>query len=538
MQKSQFTSQSETEDKKMSEKYVFGIDLGTTYSCISYFDENMQCTPCPSMEGPTTTPSVVRLEPDSEPVVGQSAKNTAVIYPDTTIQFVKSRIGKDASFNYGPDAEYTTTPIAVSAEILKKLANDAANHTNSDVKRVVITVPAYFGDPERKATEQAGIDAGFDVLGIIEEPTAAAIYYGMNKSDKPENILVFDLGGGTFDITAMKIEGNSFTTLTTEGDHDLGGKNWDNALIDLVKQKFEEQTGYDDSYDSDIEQDLLIACEQAKIVLSQALKASVPVSISREYRAAIEITREEFDDVTATLLDRAISLTRKVIERVSEPIDKILMVGGSTYMPQVREAIEREFPQLEIFSNEPNHSVSKGAAIFAFNKYVNRDPDEIKEKEERTTSSGEKAFVSLEEEIDTYKGIVTLENEINIVTVATKSLGVRILLDGVPKINNLILKDTQLPASVSATYATNTPNATRIPIRIFQANNFDEYYDVDEDLQIGQAVLELNGDLPKGAPIEVTLSISDDGLIHVKGLDMTNNIVVEGDIENDAYTAR
>ena len=522
----------------MAEKYVFGIDLGTTYSCISYFDENMQCIPCPSMEGPTTTPSVVRLEPGCDPVVGQAAKNTAVIYPDHTIQFVKSRIGKDATFNYGADGELTTTPIAVSAEILKKLGEDAANHTNSEVKRVVITVPAYFGDPERKATAQAGIDAGFDVLGIIEEPTAAAIYYGMNKSEQPENILVFDLGGGTFDITAMKIEGNNFTTLTTEGDHDLGGKNWDIALIDLVKQKFEDQTGYCDGYDSDIEQDLLISCEQAKIVLSQAQKASVAVTISREYRAAIEITREEFDDVTSALLDRAISLTRTVIDRVGEPITKILMVGGSTYMPQVREAIEREFPQLEIYSNEPNHSVSKGAAIFAFNKYVNPDPEELKEKSERTTSSGEKALVCLEEEIDTYKNIVTLENEINIVTVATKSLGVRILFNGTPKINNLIFKDTQLPASVTATYATNTANATRIPIRIFQANNYDEYYDVDDDLQIGQAVLELDGTLPQGAPIDVTLSISDDGLIHVKGIDVTNNIEVIANIENDAYSTK
>ena len=522
----------------MSEKYVFGIDLGTTYSCISYFDENKQCIPCPSMEGPTTTPSVVRLEPGAEPVVGQAAKNTAVIYPDYTIQFVKSRIGKDASFSYGPDFDLTTTPVAVSAEILKKLAKDAENHTNSDVKRVVITVPAYFGDPDRKATEQAGIDAGFDVLGIIEEPTAAAIYYGMNKAETAETVLVFDLGGGTFDITAMRINGNNFETITTEGDHDLGGKNWDNALIDLVKQKFEDQTGYSDGYDSDIEQDLLINCEQAKIVLSQAQKASVGVTISREYRAAIDVTREEFDEVTSTLLDRAVSLTRTVIERVNEPVTKILMVGGSTYMPQVREAIEREFPQLEIYSNEPNHSVSKGAAIFAFNKYVNPDPEEREDKEKRTTSDGEKALDCEGVTIETYSNIVTLEDEINIVTVANKSLGVRILFNGQPKINNLILKDTQLPVSVTATYATNTANSVRIPIRIFQANNFEEYYEVDDDLEIGTAVLELDGTLPQGAPIEVTLSISTDGLIHVKGLDVTNNIAVEANIENDAYSAR
>jgi molecular chaperone DnaK (HSP70) len=528
----------------MEEKYVFGIDLGTTYSCISYFDENGQSIPCQNVEGSTTTPSVVRLEPGSNPVVGLAAKNTAVLYPDYTIQFVKSRIGKDSSFKYGPDFSEETTPIAVSAEILKKLASDAAAYTNSEVKRVVITVPAYFGDSEKKATLQAGLDAGLDVLSVVEEPTAAAIYYGLNKSDKPETVIVFDLGGGTFDVTAMKIDGKKFSVITTEGDHDLGGKNWDAALINLVKEKFQDMTGYDGEYDSDIEQELVIGCEQAKIILTQADKATVPVKIDREYKGVVEVTREEFDLVTTNLLNSAISLTKKVIERLPEPATKILLVGGSTFMPQVKEAIEREFPQLAIFSNEPNESVSKGAAIYAYNRYIAEQAsvettiiDGTPETSDTGSSNG--GTKTIGGEIKTYENIKSLAGEsIIITTIANKSLGVRILLDGKPTINNLILKDTELPTSCTEVYGTNEPNATRIPINIYQANNYDEYYEVDDNLMIGTAMLELSGDLPQHSPIEVTLAIEVDGLIHVKAVDKTNGVEVKAEIENDAYTKK
>ena len=523
----------------MEEKYVFGIDLGTTYSCISYFDENGQSVVCKNVEGHDTTPSVVRLEEGSDAVVGDAAKSTAGIYPENTIQFVKARIGRDASFNYGPGLAYTTTPVAVSAEILKKLARDASTYTNSEVKRVVITVPAYFGDPEKKATIQAGQEAGLEVLGIVEEPTAAAIHYGLSKSEVPENVIVFDLGGGTFDVTAMKIDGSKFTVLTTEGNHDLGGKNWDSALIDLVKEKFEETTGYDGEYETDVEQDLVIGCEQAKIVLTQAEKASVPVNIDRQYRAAIEVTRDEFEAVTANLLESAIELTRKVLDRLEEPVSKILLVGGSTYMPQVRRAVEEAFPQLQVFINDPNQSVSKGAAIYAFTKYIQQVDDVQTEVDENPTD--QEAAKKVEQvQLPTYTAAAaTLPSKaqsIVVTSVATKSLGIRILLDRQPKINNLILKDTVLPAKVTKVYGTAEANAREISLDIFQVNNFDEYYEVDEDLMIGNAVLKLNGDLPEGAPIEVTLEIADDGLIHVKGVDLTNNAVIEADIQNDAYT--
>lgn len=526
----------------MAEKYVFGIDLGTTYSCIGYFDENGQCVTCQSLEGESTIPSVVRMEPGSDPIVGNAAKNTAILYPELTIQFVKSRIGIDQSFAYGPDQSYTTTPVDVSAEILKKIANDGSVYTNSDVKRVVITVPAYFGDSEKRATKEAGEKAGLDVLGIIEEPTAAAIYYGMNKSEQAENVIVFDLGGGTFDVTAMEIKDKSFRTITTEGDHDLGGKNWDVALIDLVKEKFREETGFDDEYDPDIEQDLLIACEEAKKILTQAESTVVPVKVDRQYKAAINITRQEFDDATSSLLESAVSLTKKVIDRVDLPLTKILLVGGSTYMPQVRKAIEENFPQLEIFFNEPNTAVAKGASIYAFMKYI--QGVEFGESGEAPEGSvpGDTATLPTEK-IETYENIATLPGIMaklpsKIITVANKSLGIRIYLNGELKINNLIMKDTELPVSVSETYGTNEDNAKLIPIDLFQVNNFEKYYDVDKDLQIGTAMLELDGTLPKNSPIEVTLSLAEDGCVHVIGKDLTHNAMIEADIVSDAVEQR
>ena len=535
----------------MEEKYVFGIDLGTTYSCISYLDENGQVVVCPSIEGGTTTPSVVRLEDNGDAVVGEAAKNTAEIYADRTIQFVKARIGKDASFNYGPDLSLTTTPIAVSAEILKKLANDAGNYTNSTVKRVVITVPAYFGDPEKKATQAAGIEAGLDVLGIVEEPTAAALYYGVNKSQDEENIIVFDLGGGTFDVTAMECKGTSFKVITTEGDHDLGGKNCDSALIDLVKMKFEEETGWDEEYDSDIEQELVINAEKAKIMLTGAEKASVPVSIDRQHRAAIEITRTEFEQCTANLMDKAISLTQKVLDRVSErgiQIDKMLLVGGSTYMPQVKAALEKAFPGMELFINEPNSAVSKGATMYAYSRIIDitgtdGDPD--------TDGSADDHYADLppEEAAEQKKQVVelfgryeTLQNteagitlgSISIKTVATKSLGLEVRYNGEPKVYNLIMKDTELPVTHTEVFPTSDDGAKLIDLNIYQVNNYEEFYDIDEDLKIGTAMLKIHTELPKGSPIEVTLSISLDGMIHVRGVDLTHHCEIEADIENDA----
>ncbi|MDD5873928.1 MAG: Hsp70 family protein [Clostridia bacterium] len=352
---------------------IAGVDLGTTYSCIACMDDMGRPEVIWNRELTLTTPSVVRFKPGEAPVVGATAKETSFIYPEYTIEFVKSRIGREESFEYGPeDNRLTTTPADVSAEILKKVVSDAEEYSNSEIKDVVITVPTYFGIKEKEETKRAGEKAGLNVIGIVEEPTAAAFYYGIQKSSENETICIFDLGGATFDITAMKINNNDkvIEVLTTDGNHDLGGKNWDEALINLVKRKFEEETGCDGDYDDETEQDLIIKCEKIKVQLTSSDSAEICVrnGVYGDYKAVIKVTREEFDAATVTLLDNAIELTKAVFERTKyygEDITKILLVGGSTYMPQVRERLEKEFADIAIEINEPDKAVAKGACLYS-----------------------------------------------------------------------------------------------------------------------------------------------------------------------------
>lgn len=521
---------------EMEKGTVFGIDLGTTYSCISYLKDGHPVV-CQSLEGENTTPSVVRLLPEEDmPVVGRTAKDMAVLYPDYTIQFVKSKIGHVESFEYGTDEDkHITTPVDVSSEILKKVARDAEAYTNIPVKDVVITVPAYFGNNEKSATKEAGIKAGLNVIDIVEEPTAAAFYYGCEVSDENEVICIFDLGGGTFDVTAMEMQKGSLTVLTTDGDHDLGGKNWDAELISMVEEKFREQTGFDEEFDSDILQELQLKCEQAKRQLTTSSQASVPLKIDRKYQAAITITREEFDARTSHLLASAIDLTRKVfdiIEERNKKISKILLVGGSSFMPQVAEAVREEFG-MEPLLNEPNESVSKGACIYCAWKLnhveitdepIGTDTDieeekiiEVVENEE----TGSKEVVFALPGGGTRVVDITIPGNIaeKIITkIATKSFGIRAYVNNVEKIANLIIKDTVIPYSITKTFGTFQDNMDCVSIELFQSPYIEDHYDLDEGDKIGNSLLEgLPPGLPAGSPVDITFTLDDSGLIKITG---------------------
>lgn len=509
--------------------YVFGIDLGTTYSCISYLKDGHPVV-CQNLEGESTTPSVVRMLPEEEtPVVGRTAKDMAVIYPDYTIQFVKSKIGHVESFEYGAEGEkQTTTPVAVSAEILKKLAQDASAYTNTPVKDVVITVPAYFGNNEKDATRQAGIDAGLNVIDIVEEPTAAAFYYGCEKSPEDEIICIFDLGGGTFDVTAMKMEAGVMTVLTTDGNHDLGGRNWDAEMIAMVEERFREQTGYEEEFDSEILQELQLKCETAKRQLTSAPKADIALKIDRKNSAVISITREEFDARTSFLLATAIDLTRAVFDRIEErgeKISKILLVGGSSFMPQVAEAIKAEFnitPEL----NEPNEAVSKGACIYAawkLNKYgvgesIGNGETIVNDKKE--TEDGKIEYYLEDKKTgEKRKNVFQLPSGITEVkTIATKSFGIKAYVNRVMKIVNLIKKDTLLPFSTTQTFGTFEADMQNVSIELFQSESYEDHYDEEEGVKVGDSILEgLPAGLPADSPVDITFTLAENGLIEITG---------------------
>lgn len=525
------------------ETTTFGIDLGTTYSCISYLKDGHP-TVCLNLEGDRTPPSVVRMMiEDTVPVVGKTAKDTSVIYPDDTIQFVKSKIGKVESFEIGqPDARRTVTPEQVSSEILKKLASDAEKYTNMPVKDVVITVPAYFGYNEREATKRAGIEAGLNVISIVEEPTAAAFYYLCEQDDTDATVCVYDLGGGTFDVTAIKKEGIAITCLTTDGDHDLGGKNWDQELIEHVLLRFREETGLEDEeLDTDFLQELQIKCEEAKKQLSSAETASITLKYDRQHMANITVSRSEFNDITSALLQTTVELTRRVFDEVEgrgEKIDKLLLVGGSSKMPQVMEALNAEFGSRvdDILINEPDESVSKGACIFCAWTLTHAQVDDAFSSQPNggdgasgdvitdinvNEENGEKIITIASADTGESRKVVIPSiaghiSEINII--ATKSFGIKSIVDEKEVITNLIRKDQVLPAIFEHPFGTNTDNMTNVEIVLYQSEIKDEIYDLEYGIEIGRSVLDgLPAGLPAGSPVDIKIELNTEGIIVITG---------------------
>src|SRR5437588_6510685 len=313
---------------------IFGIDLGTTYSCIAYVDEYGKAVVIPNSEGDRTTPSVVQFEGDNR-VVGKEAKNSAVLNPLQVVEMVKRHMGEaDWRFEYN-GTEYTAAEI--SSYILRKLADDAEQYLGHPVKEVVITCPAYFGIAQRDATAHAGVIAGFDVKEVINEPTAAAIMYGL-QNEQDQVVLVYDLGGGTFDITVIEIKGGAITVVATGGDHHLGGRNWDEAVVMYLAEQWKAETGSnDDPTDSEESlQDLWGKAEQAKWALTARQETKVVVTHAGQ-RAGVTLHRDKFNELTANLLERTIDFTRSTMEaakaRNYTHFDQILLVGGSTKMP-------------------------------------------------------------------------------------------------------------------------------------------------------------------------------------------------------------
>jgi molecular chaperone DnaK len=346
----------------MESKPVFGIDLGTTYSCIAHVEEHGRAVVGPNSENALTTPSVVYFEFGGNIVVGQAAKDAGKVYPDLVVQTVKRHMG-DAHWLRTFDGR-NYRPQDISALILKKIVGDAEQVLGGAVEDVVITCPAYFGNVEKEATRQAGTIAGLNVRFVVPEPMAAAFAYGVDAIEG-QTIMVYDLGGGTFDGTLLQVPG---TILSTVGDQSLGGKDWDDDLVTFVAQKFEEATGVspvDLLSDVQINQELTSEAERCKIALSSCNSYKLRVKCGL-HNVAIEVTRDDFEQVTRHRLDRTIELTRTLFERGREHgvlIETILLAGGSTFMPQGEARLKQEFPLCKLVRRDPNQIVAKGAAL-------------------------------------------------------------------------------------------------------------------------------------------------------------------------------
>ena len=354
-------------------KYVFGIDLGTTYSCIARIriDGTTKAEVIRNNEGDYMTPSVVSFEGDSV-IVGNAAKMEATLNPDTTVMLVKTLMGKsDFAIRYNGEDR---TPEEISSYILRKLSKDASEQLGVEVKDVVITCPAYFGIAERVATKNAGIIAGLNVLEIISEPIAAALFYGCTKEQDEKTILVYDLGDETFDVTIMRISSNKIEIICSDGDHDLGGKKWNDILIRYLVDQFIKKTGHDVEFDEYAVQDLRLKAEKIKKQLISKNQIGYIMEVAGNIEK-IFITRDKFDEITSTLLDETLKKTEEAIEVARKKgygkIDEILLVGGSTRMLQVKKALTEKFSESKIKILEPDEAVVKGAAIHALNIYVN-----------------------------------------------------------------------------------------------------------------------------------------------------------------------
>jgi chaperone protein dnaK len=517
-------------------KYVFGIDLGTTYSCIARVDDTARAEVIKNNDGDNITPSVVAFEGDNV-IVGADAKAEAVLNPETTVMLVKTLMGKtDFAINYNGEDK---TPEEISAFILRKLTQDASEQLGVEVKDVVITCPAYFGTAERTATKNAGKIAGLNVLEIISEPTAAALYYGCAKEQDEKTILIYDLGGGTFDVTIMRISADKIQVICSDGDHDLGGKNWDEVLIGYLANQFVEKIGYDIEFDEYAKQDLRLKAEKIKKQLTSRSQAGDMLEVMGN-REKVTITRDEFDEITSTLLNETLKKTKEAIEVAKnkgyDVINEILLVGGSTRMPQVKKALAKNFSEIEIKILEPDEAVAKGAAIHAVNVYVNNQKsltakDFESNEEVKVTVNGDEKELKAQD----YKENLTFSPEMmsiggntrEIVIATTKSFAVKVEnKEGIKSCFNMIIKNEAMPSGfleVSGNFSTLYDNQATVDIEIYENDYMDKYFEVDEDLKIGDAVLELPKNTPAGSPVEITLKLNKEGILEVKGLDKTGN---------------
>ena len=461
-----------------------GIDLGTTNSVVSVL-EGGEPKVIANAEGFRTTPSVVAFTKDGEVLVGETAKRQAVTNVDRTIASVKRHMGTDWTFDVDGKK---WTPQEISARILMKLKRDAEAYLGDTVTDAVITVPAYFNDAERQATKEAGEIAGLNVLRIINEPTAAALAYGLDKGKEDELILVFDLGGGTFDVSLLEVgKDDDFSTIqvrSTAGDNRLGGDDWDQRLVDYLIKQFKETTGVDVSGDKIALQRLKEAAEQAKKELSSSTSTSInlpylsltesgPVSLSET------ITRAKFEDLTKDLLDRTKKPFEDVIReagiKVSE-IDHIVLVGGSTRMPAVAELVKRETGKDANKGVNPDEVVAVGAALQA------------------GVLKGERKDVLL-------------------IDVTPLSLGIETKGGMMTK---LIERNTAIPTKRSEVFSTAEDNQPSVLIQVYQGER--EFARDNKPL----GTFELTGiaPAPRGVPqIEVSFDIDANGIVHVSAKD-------------------
>jgi molecular chaperone DnaK len=513
---------------------VWGIDLGTTYSCIARVDEFGRPVVVSNRDGDPTTPSVVLFTGPEEYQVGKEAKRQAQLDPDNVCELVKRHMG-DPDWRFRAHGHEWAAP-AISALILKSLAADAELQTGEPVTDVVITVPAYFGDAQREATRAAGKIAGLSVAGIINEPTAAAFSYGFaQQGNVEETVLVYDLGGGTFDVTVVRIADGDITVIVTDGDHLLGGANWDERLVQEIAKKFmEAEPAASDPLDDEFgAAELKARAEDIKRALTARDSVSEMV-IAGTSRASVSITREEFESVTQDLLEQTITLTRSVLAEATAEgfgtMDRVLLVGGSSFMPAVARRLSEEFawtPELE----DPNQAVAKGAALAGQRSELRTQLGEELERTGKDMSTASTA--EIEQALETIapeagldpRTAMTLATT-NITNVCSRGFGVMLLKDGHDPasedpddhfIKHMVQRNDRVPLDPPRTdrVATTVPNQRELRLELWEQGGADISEDLADNNFLEAGSIALPGDDPVHTPLDLVFEMDGEGKIIV-----------------------
>lgn len=471
---------------------VIGIDLGTTNSCVSFM-EGGEAVVIPNSEGGRTTPSVVAFTKGGERLVGQVAKRQAITNSERTIQSIKRHMGTDFKVNID---ERDYSPQEISAMILQKLKTDAEAYLGTKISQAVITVPAYFNDSQRQATKDAGTIAGLEVLRIINEPTAAALAYGIDK-EEDQTVLVFDLGGGTFDVSILELGEGVFEVKATSGNNRLGGDDFDDRVMEWINEEFKKQSGVDLKKDKMALQRMKEAAEKAKIELSSVMSTSINLpfitaTAEGPLHLDMNLTRAKFNELTYDLVEATIGPTRQAIKDAGldvKKIDKILLVGGSTRIPAVQEAIKSLTGKEPFKGINPDECVAIGAAIQA--------------------------------------GVLAGEvKDVLLLDVTPLSLGIE-TLGGV--FTKLIERNTTIPTSKAQVFSTAADNQTTVEIHILQGEREMAAY----NKSLGRFQLSGIPPAPRGVPqIEVKFDIDANGIVNVSAKDLgtgkEQNITITG----------